>query len=211
MPRLVKHAPPSATESPPLPPARERILASAMALVQQQGMQALTQTRVAADAGLRQSHLTYYFPTRSDLLKAVVEKAHIEVMQAMTPPPDAALRPVPSLAEVRSFISARASEPLMPRLMLALIGAADEDPSLRSWLVELDEGVIQHMAGVFSVIGLAPADDELRLFHAAVVGAAILGTEQDTPASAARAAHLTGLAFDRLVAASPALNRRKRP
>ena len=61
----------------PLPqdalPVRERLLAAAMELVRAQGLQGFSQARVAAVAGLRQSHLTYYFPSRKDLLKALVE------------------------------------------------------------------------------------------------------------------------------------------
>src|SRR5919201_1598046 len=49
----------------------ERILQAALALLAQSGAHELTQPRVARAAGVRQSHLTYYFPTRADLLQAV--------------------------------------------------------------------------------------------------------------------------------------------
>jgi AcrR family transcriptional regulator len=191
-------------------PARERLLAAATALVQTHGMQALTQARVAADAGLRQSHLTYYFPTRHDLLKAVVEVAHGGVMQAMSPPTTGERRRAPTLTQVREFLCERVTEPLMPRLMLALMSAADEDPSLRSWLVSLEASAILQLRAVFDALGLTPGEDELHLFHACLVGAAILGAQQATPESARQAGHLTRLAFDRLVAASPANAKRER-
>ena len=50
---------------------RERILEAALGLLSQSGAHELTQPRVAKAAGVRQSHLTYYFPTRADLLQEV--------------------------------------------------------------------------------------------------------------------------------------------
>src|SRR3712207_5502484 len=48
---------------------RTRILDAALGLLAEGGE--LTQPRVARAAGVRQSHLTYYFPTVTDLLQAV--------------------------------------------------------------------------------------------------------------------------------------------
>src|ERR1051325_11984690 len=50
---------------------RERILQAALALLAESGAHELTQPRVAKAAGVLQSHLTYYFPTRADLLQEV--------------------------------------------------------------------------------------------------------------------------------------------
>ena len=50
----------------PTAPKREKILAAAAELLLTEGFHALTQHAVAARAGIRQSHLTYYFPTRND-------------------------------------------------------------------------------------------------------------------------------------------------
>src|SRR5262245_36386011 len=53
---------------------RERILDAALAILSESGIQHLTQPEVAKRAGVRQSHLTYYFPTRDDLLEAGTER-----------------------------------------------------------------------------------------------------------------------------------------
>ena len=58
--------------------ARQRILDAALKVLKTEGVLALTQTRVAAAAGLRQSHLTYYFPRKTDLLAATLEASHAE-------------------------------------------------------------------------------------------------------------------------------------
>jgi AcrR family transcriptional regulator len=50
---------------------RKEILGAGVTILREQGLAGLTQPRVAAKTGLRQSHLTYYYPTRADLLTAV--------------------------------------------------------------------------------------------------------------------------------------------
>lgn len=58
---------------------RTNILRAASDLVRAHGLKALTQPRVAKLAGVRQSHLTYYFPRKTDLLLALFEDSHHQV------------------------------------------------------------------------------------------------------------------------------------
>lgn len=91
-------------------PVREWLLAAAVELVGVQGLQGFSQARVIAVTGLRQRHLTYYLPSRKDLLKVLAEA-------------------------VCEFFTLRIGNPLMARLVMARKNAASEDPSLRRWLV----------------------------------------------------------------------------
>lgn len=50
---------------------RRAIFAAGLAILREEGLAGFTQPRVAARAGLRQGNLTYYFPTRTDLLVAI--------------------------------------------------------------------------------------------------------------------------------------------
>ena len=52
---------------------KEAILVAGQELLRESGVAALTQPKVARAAGIKQSHLTYYFPTRADLLLGVAE------------------------------------------------------------------------------------------------------------------------------------------
>lgn len=208
--------PRNATSPVPLPPdprpVPERLLAAAMELVQSQGLQGLSQARVAAAAGVRQSHLTYYFPTRKDLIKALAQNIHAEMNEAMTTAVPAGEFAAASVDRVREFFVQRIREPLMARLMLALINAADEDPSLRQWLAHFDRDAIDRLREIFTGLDLQPSEDELLLLHASFIGTAILGAQLGTEAGADRAAGLAALAFDRLVlAASPPASRTGRP
>jgi AcrR family transcriptional regulator len=54
---------------------RQDIINASLAVLRESGYSGFTQPRVAAEAGLRQSHLTYYFPTRVDLLAGVARVA----------------------------------------------------------------------------------------------------------------------------------------
>ena len=181
----------------------ERLLAAAMALIQRDGLQNLSQARVASAAGLRQSHLTYYFPTRKDLIKALVRNIQEELKVAM----DSGMHPGDggrvSVDEVRDFFVRRLSDPYMARLMLALMNAADETPSLRRWLGEFDANSIERLRKTLICVDLHPSEDELALLHASFVGAAILGAQVpvDPEAGCRRVERLVRLAFDHLVGA----------
>jgi len=183
-------------------PVPQRLLAAAIELVQARGLQGLSQARVAAAAGLRQSHLTYYFPTRKDLIKAIVEAIHGGMIEALSASLPAAGPGAASVTQVREFFAERIRDPLMARLMLALMTAADEDPSLRRWLDGFDADVIRLLREVCGRLGLQPTDDELALLHVSLVGAAVLGARQEGKVSADRATRVVRLAFDRLVEAA---------
>ena len=52
---------------------REKILTAANEILLTVGFSALTQLAAAVQAGMRQSHLTYYFPTRHDLQRGTAQ------------------------------------------------------------------------------------------------------------------------------------------
>lgn len=181
---------------------RERLLAAALEQVQQHGMAGLRQERVAAAASLRQSHLTYYFPTRKDLIKAIVQEIRDGVIADMhaAVPIEGGGRD--SLAQVREFFAQRASRPLMARLILALMNAVDEDPSLRAWLNAFDTDMLAQTQAIFTRLGLRPSEDEAALFFSTMVGLSTKSAQFGSDEAYARAAHLARCAVDRLVAAS---------
>jgi len=55
---------------------RAEILAVARRIVREEGAAALTQPRLARYMGLRQSHITYYFPRKADLYAALLTDSH---------------------------------------------------------------------------------------------------------------------------------------
>jgi len=197
---------PAAASSPPVPSAagredvRTRVLDAALEILQGQGIQALTQARVAQHAGLRQSHLTYYFPTRNQLLVAVVERGVEVLCESISPSQPRRPR---TLAGLRRAMSAPVIETRIPRLMTAMTVAAEEDPSLKQWLVDFQGRAVAYMAEMLAPHGLRPPALELKLFHATIVGVSTLNLNAGSQASARQARRLFEMAFDRLVAACP--------
>ena len=99
-----EYAPMSAKEAQSEPVGvRERIIAAAVQLLHEQGINALTQTKVSHLAGVRQSHLTYYFPTRTDLLKQAVLSGVASLQAALDGPAESSAR---SLEEFRDVFEA---------------------------------------------------------------------------------------------------------
>jgi AcrR family transcriptional regulator len=76
---------------------------------------------------VRQSHLTYYFRTRNDLLKAVVEEGCSALLGMIW----GDMRPGKvTLAKFRDALLSLRNDQSMPRLLIALTVASDEDPAL---------------------------------------------------------------------------------
>lgn len=105
---------------------RERILDAAVTLLRRDGHKKLTQTKVAAAAGIPQGHLTYYFPRRADLLLAVARRS-VEKVAAEVNALGAALvrQHAPAIS---GFV---VKDRPRTRMLLALLVEAGDDPKLR--------------------------------------------------------------------------------
>lgn len=188
--------------SPVRPDVRSDLLGAAHQLWCEHGVQALTQQRVAASAGVRQSHLTYYFPTRNDLLRAVVQDAMVALLELLElAPPESAARPA-NLARLRNVMMDRFLDRAGSRLWLALAVACEEDLTLRPWLTKFNADVRRRLHRVFANVGVHPASDNLFLFQASLMGAVMLDLNTATEASARQARMIVGQAFDCLVSQS---------
>lgn len=179
--------------------ARTRLLDAALKVLQEQGIPALTQTHVAAAAGLRQSHLTYYFRTRGDLLKAIVEHAARSVCGLVDGRLEA---PAACLAELRARLMKDVADTRMPRLMMAMAVASDEDPSLKAWMAQFEQTFLQLLADTLQRLGVRVSAEDLALFHAAMIGISISNASIATQSSAQQARVLVSAALDRLLRAA---------
>jgi AcrR family transcriptional regulator len=166
-----------------MPDRRESLIEAAIAAVREGGYSALTQPKVAARAGMSQSHLTYYFPTRSDLVKAVAER----IVRTQLERIDAQMAPLSREAAIGN-VAALVTATGTTRVFMALVLASDAEPSARAALGELVTGMRQRLTHLLAALsGDAGSPDRIaehtadgRLFHAAAVGATILSlTEGD--------------------------------
>ncbi len=157
---------------------RSRILAAGVELLRTQGIATLTQPRIAKAAGVSQSHLTYYFPTRSRLLLAIAETAIEQIVAGLGAavagggPDDLAQQLgdlLPRLAPVR--------------VLLGLIVAADSEPELRDALSGLIERVRARFGELLGARGFPVTPDRLLVLHAALVGLAVMNLARQSDAS----------------------------
>jgi AcrR family transcriptional regulator len=148
---------------------RTRILDAALELAAEGGVQALTQPRIARAAGVRQSHLTYYFPTVAALLQAVARHM-IALVVAEVRASAARRRPV-ALVDVFARV---VTEPRRVRVMLALVTAADRDDTLKPGLRRLVRELRAGIAAALASAGVAAGPDDVAFLHSAIVGSAVL-------------------------------------
>jgi len=190
------------------PDVRTRILQAAVGLLAEHGVSQLTQPKVARAAGVRQSHLTYYFPTRADLLLAVA--AHS--MDALTSGMANAARDGSLTRETLApALAAAVSDKRRARVMLGLVVTSDEDAALRARFRELVGVIRARIGALFAQIGVAVDADTLAACHSMMVGAAVLNLARDDASSRQELQAVAQLVVERILGAEPSAARHLRP
>lgn len=149
---------------------REQILEAAVQLLGQHGPRKLTGPQVAKKAKVRQSHLTYYFPRRSDLIGAVARR-YIESVA------EQAMALSQQGRSTDGLITAVLGDRRRVRTLISLLMASDEDPALGQQLIE---SVLGTRSLIAAMLGLPPAP--WRQDSGPAAGAA-LGPRPATPAA----------------------------
>jgi AcrR family transcriptional regulator len=153
---------------------RTRILEAALRLLGEGAGQQLTQPRVSKEAGVRQSHLTYYFPTITDLLQAVAQHSFQSLAKELAGA-DARERPA-SLADV---IAGATRDKRRVRLMLGLVQSADRDPSLKPGMRRFIRELRAGLEPLLRSAGLEARPEDIALLHSVVIGCAVLQLARD--------------------------------
>jgi len=159
---------------------RSRILEAGVELLQTQGIAMLTQPRIAKAAGVSQSHLTYYFPTRNQLLLAIAETAIERVVDGLLTATRG--RGAEDLARQLGELLPRQAP---VRVLLGLIVAADSEPELRSALAGLIARVRERFGELLGARGLPVTPDRLLVLHAGLVGLAVMNLARQSDESLA--------------------------
>lgn len=183
---------------------KQKILNAALDVLVENGFQALTQTRVAEVAGVSQGNLTYHFPTRTDLLKAVVEESKERMTVIRAAELEAGTF---SWSSLEDFMMSLPLSKTMPHLMLALTVAKDEDPTLAEWFVQADLGMRQNFRLLLAKFGYQTDETTLHFLRATIIGAALMHIQQNSETSerVARAVMKTACDYlkQRVTALSP--------
>lgn len=145
---------------------RERILAAAMTALREDGIRGLSQVQIARRAKVRQSHLTYYFAKRHDLIEAVagrfLEGITHAFDQAVTASAVTGGRS-PLLEHLTAVIVDRGHM----RMFAAMILEADDDPKVRAILVRT---TIRLQSILADALGGDDADDRASIALASLWG-----------------------------------------
>jgi AcrR family transcriptional regulator len=157
---------------------RERLLEAALKLLAESGAHELTQPKVARAAGVRQSHLTYYFPTRGDLLQEVARYSIEKLAGQLAHGQPGALP---------EAIAAGAADKRRSRVMLGLVTAADRDPKIKQRMRKFVAELRARMTPVLEAGGMEIDPESVAFFHSVVVGCAVLQLARDNPEARAEA------------------------
>lgn len=149
---------------------KEDILIAGSMLLRDKGVTALTQPQIAQAANIKQSHLTYYFPKRANLLLAIAEFTLASLANNVA----LQLQAKPQGSTLADEIAKIMIDGLPPRVLLGLIVAADSDPDIRKLLRKLIRHVRSAMQHLLQQAGIAADDESARLFHATVLGLAVM-------------------------------------
>lgn len=176
---------------------RDAIVAAGVAVLRESGFAGFTQPRVAARAGLRQSNLTYYFPTRADLLAAVARAAIDRQLAAMDAIADG--RSIEAASAVIATVAVRHEN---TRVLMALAQAAEQEPRVRELFRELADGIVLRAGRLLEGLGLPSTAETRFLVHALSVGLAVVDLAVDWPGGERRAASVLETTFTLLTKGS---------
>ena len=169
---------------------RTRILNAALDLLATGGVQELTQPRVSKAAGIRQSHLTYYFPTINDLLQAVAQHTLERVLEQV--------RQAGPQARPGSFVdivAAATADKRRVRTILGLVSAADRDPAMKLRMREFIRELRAGIAPLLREAGFSGTAEEVAFMHSVTVGTALLQLARDDDAARAEARQVLATAL----------------
>jgi AcrR family transcriptional regulator len=173
-----------------LPDRRDIILAAAVATLREVGYSGFTQPRVAKRAEVRQSHLTYYFPTRLALLEAVA-RIVVENQLAQL---DESLQ-VSSVPGAIKAITSVVVRPENTRVLMALAQAADEESSLSQVFRDLADGVALRIGRLLERLHIEATREQISLIHAVAVGLAVINLATQRPNPKTRVEAILACAF----------------
>jgi AcrR family transcriptional regulator len=189
---------------------RQRILDAALGLMAEHGLMEVTQPKIARAAGVRQSHLTYYFPTRSELLKAVAVHS-IETMLGSLVSGASAGQLTPE--RFARFAGEALADKRRARVMLGLIVSSEEDGEIKHFLRDFIVRVRAAITDVARLLGREPDQINIVALHMLFVGATILNVARDDANSRRECAEIARIAIETFLPggeSAPAQKRQRR-
>lgn len=133
-----------------------------MRVLQERGIKEMSQAKVATEVGIRQSHLTYYFPKKSDLIAGILQQHIDSTAQTLE-----AMARGEKGADIEAALEMLTSNRPRMRFFLGLIVEADKHEELKNLVAahirQFDTLVAHHF-------GRKPGDPDVQAFLSALRG-----------------------------------------
>lgn len=110
---------------------KEKILKTAIQVLREGGIKKLSQPEICSVLGIRQSQLTYYFPRRQDLIKAIVAEFSETARNRLD-----RLNPDANIATIISELEMQITKPGPMRGFIGLLVEGDQEPVVAEIILE---------------------------------------------------------------------------
>jgi AcrR family transcriptional regulator len=170
---------------------RDELIEAGLEILREEGLAGFSQARIASRVGLRQGHLTYYYPTRTALLAAVGRRAIDNQLAGLAQ----MVAATSSKEDAAATITAVTMRHQNTRVLVALNQAADQEPELQALFNEMSDGFVSELGRLLHALGIEPSEARIDLVHALFVGLSIieLATARDRGFERSEAALNTAL------------------
>jgi AcrR family transcriptional regulator len=149
---------------------RDELIEAGLEILREEGLAGFSQARIANRVGLRQGHLTYYFPTRANLLAAVARKAIDNQLASL----GRMVASANSTEAAAKAITAATLNHRNTRVLVALNQAADREPEVRALFNELTDGFVTELGNLLETLGLEAGEERIDMVHALFVGLSVI-------------------------------------
>jgi AcrR family transcriptional regulator len=149
---------------------RDELIEAGLEILREEGLAGFSQARIANRVGLRQGHLTYYFPTRANLLAAVASKAIVNQLASL----GRMVASANSTEAAAKAITAATLNHRNTRVLVALNQAADREPEVRALFNELTDGFVTDLRNLLETLGLEAGEERIDMVHALFVGLSVI-------------------------------------
>ncbi len=148
---------------------KDKILQAALKILEESGIQSLTQPAVAKKVAIPQGQLTYHFPKRSDLILAVANLSLNRVAEFIWK--QGSKMSGESSDKIQSLIWDLVKDHSRARAMLGLVIEADENPDVREMLKQQE---LRARALISTALGVEEDDSMITLVHATMLGFGVI-------------------------------------
>jgi len=176
----------------------QAIIAAALDLSSNANLHQISQAKIAKHAGVSQSHLTYYFPKRSELIKAALNRMADELFEDLSIV-DATLSVEELHQNFKQRCLADVSNKSRAWLMISAMEASQVDEELKHWFKAFEKQLYEHFEQTLLRFGFNTSQPENSILFMSIVGLSVLNIHLIDDKRLAQYTEHLGLLIDELM------------